>query len=622
MNSHRFGFFLTFISILALATFIRLWMASHWSSNFDSDEAMFGLVARHIMEGQFSPYTYGQNYLGSLEASLAALLMTLFGPSVMMLRLSGIIPVVVFIALFGLLVNRHWGAAAALIVMTALAIPGWPMLIWIYRSVSVFGSLFTMGTIALLVVLPKSPPRSFSWWRPWLLGLAFGVGLWAHPVMIVYIFIVAVIILLISPEWARLYQIFVDLCRRVGIPGILVPLVVTGIFSIFLVEFFFLKPAGSSGNIKILSLMALTGSGLLFELFWISKRRKEVIMGGALLACGFIIGNLPQWGFWVFGHVRPDLGSGGAPTLSLREILWIILGEVVPSTWGLPPLRDISGYIAPPMLSIWHRPALEMAFWLLTYLLLTASVCYFLWVHRRTVLSLLTLKPLSHEQAKYAVLLLMFFLPIVAHLFSGKTSGLSNVRNIALSWQAGAVILALLIVKITARSRILGVAAFLAIFPIVSLSNMLDIHHRLKRVEPFSADNLRGLRSYMAEHHLARSYADFWYAYALTFIHEEKLIFTAHNHEDPYPAYSQAIALQDTQMYAFFAPDAELPAEYKFSDLIRWMGEWHCMGSALPVNLARLKRQFLLERNQIGDWDVWLVCDSSTIAAASSNSYE
>jgi hypothetical protein len=54
---------------LAIAT--RLWAAARWSANFDSDEAIIGLMARHILRGQVPIYYYGQNYLGSLDALLA-----------------------------------------------------------------------------------------------------------------------------------------------------------------------------------------------------------------------------------------------------------------------------------------------------------------------------------------------------------------------------------------------------------------------------------------------------------------------------------------------------------------------------------------------------------------------
>ena len=55
---------------------------------FDSDQAIVGLMAKHLSEGRTLPvFTYGQDYQLAIEAWLAAPLFWVFGPSVFLLKL-------------------------------------------------------------------------------------------------------------------------------------------------------------------------------------------------------------------------------------------------------------------------------------------------------------------------------------------------------------------------------------------------------------------------------------------------------------------------------------------------------------------------------------------------------
>ena len=57
-----------------------------FEANFDSDQALIGLMAKHISEGRTFPlFTYGQNYNLAVEAWMAAPLFWIAGPSVAML---------------------------------------------------------------------------------------------------------------------------------------------------------------------------------------------------------------------------------------------------------------------------------------------------------------------------------------------------------------------------------------------------------------------------------------------------------------------------------------------------------------------------------------------------------
>jgi len=76
----REGVFLTIIIIAAMILRLDFMQASGFV--IDSDEAIVGLRAKHILEGASLPvFYYGQHYMGSLEPLCVALAFEIFGVS-------------------------------------------------------------------------------------------------------------------------------------------------------------------------------------------------------------------------------------------------------------------------------------------------------------------------------------------------------------------------------------------------------------------------------------------------------------------------------------------------------------------------------------------------------------
>ena len=82
----------------------------------NSDEGTMGLAALHILDGREHPaFFYGQHYMGTLEAYLAAPLLAVAGPSVLALRLPALLCYAAFLWLMYRLTRRlytPWLAAA------------------------------------------------------------------------------------------------------------------------------------------------------------------------------------------------------------------------------------------------------------------------------------------------------------------------------------------------------------------------------------------------------------------------------------------------------------------------------------------------------------------------------
>lgn len=150
---------------------------------FDSDQAINGLMAKHLAEGRALPlFFYGQGYMLAVEAWLAAPWMWVFGPTVAALRASLVVTNLAIAALLVLGLERHAGLRP----LHALA-------------ASVFFLLASPFAAARLVEAQGGNVEVFLWillaWfvrsRPVWLGVVLGVGflnreftLYAVPVLL------------------------------------------------------------------------------------------------------------------------------------------------------------------------------------------------------------------------------------------------------------------------------------------------------------------------------------------------------------------------------------------------------------------------------------------------------
>ncbi|WP_089154341.1 hypothetical protein [Micromonospora sp. NBS 11-29] len=156
----------------------------------NSDEATMGLAALHIARGEdFPVWFYGQAYMGTLEAYLAAPLFALAGPSVLALRLPALALYALFLVLSWRLTRRLGGDRwFALLVVGFLAFGsdrviknqliaagGYPEL----NPAAVALALLTVGLCAggSGVRLPL--------WATW--GLISGLMLWVDPLLLPYV---------------------------------------------------------------------------------------------------------------------------------------------------------------------------------------------------------------------------------------------------------------------------------------------------------------------------------------------------------------------------------------------------------------------------------------------------
>jgi hypothetical protein len=162
---------------------------------FHADEAIVGLMARHILQGDWPVFFYGQSYMGSADATLVAGAMALLGERVVAIR-------VVQIALYaGTIVSTMALARqvfedhrVAIVAGALMAIPTVNVTLYTTVSLGGYGEALLIGNLLLVSALSfhrdSSRIGSVLVWG----GLS-GLGIWAFGITLVYIVPSAAVVL-------------------------------------------------------------------------------------------------------------------------------------------------------------------------------------------------------------------------------------------------------------------------------------------------------------------------------------------------------------------------------------------------------------------------------------------
>ncbi|MEV1158304.1 hypothetical protein AB0J27_23195 [Micromonospora chokoriensis] len=184
----------------------RLWLLAHATPQTNSDEATMGLAALHIARGEdFPVWFYGQQYMGALEAYLAAPVFALAGgPSLVGLRLPTLALYAVFLLLawrltlrltgdrwFGLLVVALLALGSDRIVKNQLIAGGG------YPEMNAVGVALAVLAVGLAT---GRPGRRLARWAAW--GFLAGLMLWVDPLVLPYV--VATGAVLVGFRWREL----------------------------------------------------------------------------------------------------------------------------------------------------------------------------------------------------------------------------------------------------------------------------------------------------------------------------------------------------------------------------------------------------------------------------------
>lgn len=152
----------------------------------NSDQAISGLMAKHILEGRGHPvFYYGSAYNGTLEPHFVAGVFALLGVSFASYRVAMAVLVLATMTCVFLVTLRLFGRKAALVALAYLAVPPF---FFLYKGLTSDGVYNTLNLLSLATVgaaLWAAARRERSepiLWPCFLLGLAVGLNWWTTPV--------------------------------------------------------------------------------------------------------------------------------------------------------------------------------------------------------------------------------------------------------------------------------------------------------------------------------------------------------------------------------------------------------------------------------------------------------
>jgi hypothetical protein len=200
--------------IIALATLLRIVLIAQGWPHSNADEGTIGIMAMHIAyHGEHPIFFYGQHYMGTLEAYLAAAFFRLFGASVFLLRLVPVLFFALFLANMYLLTRLLYTKKLALITLVLLTLGSSIMLdtelvaLVGYPELLLFGSLsLLLATWLVLSYDQYSSPRRRLWrliaYGCW--GLVVGLGFWSNFLMFTFILVSGLLLLVFC--WRELLK--------------------------------------------------------------------------------------------------------------------------------------------------------------------------------------------------------------------------------------------------------------------------------------------------------------------------------------------------------------------------------------------------------------------------------
>jgi hypothetical protein len=175
------------LGVVLISGIFRALLLAGAAFPFNADEAVVALMARHILQGEFPVFFYGQAYLGSLDAWLVAAGFALAGQQVLVIRIVQVLLYSGTLAVTMVLANRilRW-RSAALMAGLLLALP--PLNVLLYTTVSLggYGEALLIGSLLLLLALDMADHPQ-STWRALAFGLLAGIGLWAFALTAVFL---------------------------------------------------------------------------------------------------------------------------------------------------------------------------------------------------------------------------------------------------------------------------------------------------------------------------------------------------------------------------------------------------------------------------------------------------
>ena len=538
---------------------------------FHADHAIFGLMAKHILEGKLMVYYYGQGYMGPLDSFVAALIFPFLGMNIFSIQLAPNLSYLLFLIANFYLLRKAFGLEVSLVANSLLALS--PGLTYLSTTQGGYPEISFLGSVMLFALLRFSETGKERWL--FLAGLLAGLAFWTNNLILLYFFALAILVFLRSGFWRRAYP--ASSPRRIllleygGIPalvriaGIAVHAVIMGYLLWNLLSFF----TGETLTLGDLSLKMASPP------FHVKKLKKILLLLGAEIA----LLVLAQLGFSLkklAGKLRPFLPAAGGYTLgSLPTIIYSLVGgegyrmihgsgmilvKELPEKFRLVVWEGfVNSLVGVPTEFLKKGAPAAGTVWAVTLLsLVTFLFLYFFFLHRKELGALLRLKPYPYSPSLFGPLLVLIVLWVC--LFNN----LEGMRYLYPSYFGVSLIFGLAIARLRLRTGILSGALLMMLLGSYGLS-----HVRFLRSLPDLEKVERGhetVLKFLKERGIQGAYAHYVTSYVLTFQSREEIIVAPYRSPDRFPKYTHYVDGLGRVAYLFGETDVYLETFQKILD--------------------------------------------------------
>jgi len=374
-------------AIITLSVLFRAILVAFHFPEVNSDEGKMGIAGMHIaFQGRHPIYHYGQDYLGVLEAYIAAPFFRLFGISDITLRIGMLILFALFMITMYWLASLLYSKRLALVTLLLLSFATTDMLIQQLRAIGGAMELIFFG--ALMLVLAYRLAATAGVRRLWRYviyaawGWTAGIALWVHILVLPFVLCSGLLILVFCyREW-----------RSPAIPCLLLGLLLGG---------FLLIPGYSAINHAL------------------------IMQSGAT--------------------ILPNVSSSILNNLPLKQLVSTFLWGIPLTTW-FQPVCSISDlpYFGPGTSSTLSCSLLQGS-WSTGYvlllgtgLLLAGSACWKLWKQQRAQGEAFATEEQQEVVRQFARLMLLFIAVLVIFLYV--RSPLSGLKPVSTRYLVGLLV--------------------------------------------------------------------------------------------------------------------------------------------------------------------------------------
>lgn len=571
--------------------------------NFDADQAFGGLMTSHWLRGEYAVYPWGQRYFGTAIVWFMSWAMRIFGPeNIMSVRAAQMFLYLVLVILTARVVQNIWGRASAIVTVCVLSFPG-PYLMN-FLIIHTFPSYAVVATICLFLALYHGKTHLSRWF---VMGILMGVGYWQSPSFLEYIFAILCMLLISSEEWGSLWQ---KLEESFGLGCKTITFVTVcglGIVSVLC----FLLQGNSEVVTKIgASMFVALCCGLLVCLLLVSVRRVRILSAWTIGIIGWIVGVTPVWFSWFIQGLKPE--SRLQYVLPLPRHIAAMTHSLLPSFWGVTPLTQWS---------VADYGIFSIILYSFTLICCSGLVIIWLWINRNLWIRLCSGKRISFAERATVFVLLIFFIPIVSVAMRFPANE-GQVRYLLEAWPAWGMMLgSLFAAHLLPYRRLVAAALTCVCVTSASLSLSYWISKNSVTDGPLAPSYVLKLEEYLEQHDIRGGYANYWAMYPINFLTEERLIFAPYFGSDRYQPFNQFVHSQ--KRFAFiissqsFSPypqaieTALLPLRINTEEeFLQGVLQSGIVQTHYAHVIERLHRAHILDRKQIGGWDIWLLEDS------------